>query len=86
MGPVLVLGPVRGVAEGFGAAREFTGVRLLARVGAQVGLQVLESGVRFVTGLKLKRQKNERKIKYMHTNGLYSLETGWINISFSLFN
>ena len=41
MGPVLVLGPVRGVAESFGAAREFTGVGLFARVGADVADRVV---------------------------------------------
>ena len=36
--PVLVLGPVRGVAEGLRAAGELAGVRFLAGVGPEVRL------------------------------------------------
>lgn len=40
---VLVLGAVRGVGEGLGAAGELTHVRLLPRVRAKVGLEVLQA-------------------------------------------
>ena len=56
MCPVLVLGPVRGVAEGLGASGKFTVVRLLSRVRAQVGLQVLQPGVCLVAALELKME------------------------------
>jgi hypothetical protein len=55
VGSVLVLGSVGGVAEGLGAAGELAGVRLLARVGPQVRLQVLQAGVGFVAAFKLKK-------------------------------
>ena len=51
MGPVLVLGPVRGVAEGFGAAREFTGIRLLACVCRCVHLQIVGAAKAFITDI-----------------------------------
>ena len=56
MGSVLVLGPVAGVAEGLGAARELAHVGLLPGVGAQVGLQVLQPGVRLPASLELNRE------------------------------
>ena len=49
-----MLGPIAGVAEGFGAAGELAHVRLLARVGAEVGLEVLQPAVRLLAALKLK--------------------------------
>ena len=56
MCPILVLRPVRRVAEGLGASRELARVRLLARVRPQVGLQVLQPRVRLVARLKLKEK------------------------------
>jgi len=50
---VLVLGAVRGVAEGLVAALVLTHVWLLARVRAQMGLQVLQPGVGLGTALEL---------------------------------
>ena len=58
MGPVLVLGSVRGVAEGLGAPRELAHVGLLPRVRPQVGLEVLQSAVGFPTSLELKIKEN----------------------------
>ncbi len=58
MGPVLVLGPVGGVAEGLGAAGELAHVGLLPRVGPQVGLQVLQPAVRLPATLKLAKDKS----------------------------
>lgn len=49
----LVLGSVTRVAECLLAARVLAEVRLLARVAPQVDLQVLQTGKRFVTALKL---------------------------------
>ena len=54
MSPVLVFGSVGSVAEGFGAAWEFAHVGLLACVGPQMGLQVLQATVGFPTSLELK--------------------------------
>ena len=54
MSPVLVFGSVGSVAEGLGAAWEFAHVGLLARVGPQVGLQVLQATVGFPASLELK--------------------------------
>ena len=54
MGSVLMLCSVRSVAEGLGAAGELAHVRLLARVGAEVGLEVLQPAVRLLAALKLK--------------------------------
>jgi hypothetical protein len=60
--PVLVLGPVGGVAEGLGAAGELTHVGLLPRVGPQVGLQVLQPAVRLPATLKLGKQQVNQSI------------------------
>ena len=54
MGPVLMLGPVRGVGESLGAAGELAHVGLLPGVRPQVGLQVLQAAVGFPTSLELK--------------------------------
>ena len=54
MGSVLMLGSVRCVAEGLGAAGELAHVGLLSSVGPQVGLQVLQPAVRLPASLKLK--------------------------------
>lgn len=59
VGPVLVLGPVAGVAEGFAAALVFACVRLLARVRPQVRLQVLQARVRLPAPLKLRDMGSE---------------------------
>ena len=56
MSPVLVLCPVRGVAEGLGAAGKLAGVGLLPGVGAQVRLQVLQAGVGLGAALELKKR------------------------------
>ena len=53
VGPVLVLGPVGGVAEGLGAAGELAGVGLLSGVGPQVRLEILQAGVGLQAGLEL---------------------------------
>ena len=76
MRSVLVLGPVRGVAEGLGAARELAGVGLLARVGPQVSLQVLEARVGLVAGFELKRRRGKRSIDMV-----FNLETRHSNFS-----
>ena len=55
VGSVLVLGSVRRVAEGLGAAGEFAHVGLLPGVTPQMCLQVLQTTVRFPTSLKLKQ-------------------------------
>ena len=57
VGPVLVLGPVGGVAEGLGAAGELAGVGLLSGVRPQVGLQVLQPGIGLLAGLELRNKK-----------------------------
>ena len=49
-----MLGSVRGVAEGLGAAGELTHVGLLSGVRPQVGLQVLKATVGLPTALELK--------------------------------
>lgn len=54
MGSVLMLGPVRRVAEGLGAPGELAHVGLLPRVAPQMGLQVLQPAVRLPASLKLK--------------------------------
>ena len=53
MGSVLVLGTVRGVAEGLAAAGKFTDVRLLACVRSEVRLEVLQSRVGLVAASNL---------------------------------
>ena len=52
-----MLGPVRGVAESFGATREFAGVGFFSGVRSQMGLQVLEARVSLVAILKLKKTR-----------------------------
>ncbi len=59
MCPVLVLGPVGGIAEGLGAPGELARVRLLPSVRAQVRLEVLQSRVGLVAHLKLQRKKEK---------------------------
>ena len=54
MGSVLMLGSVRGVAEGLGAPGELAHVGLLPCVAPQVGLEVLQPAVRLPASLKLK--------------------------------
>ena len=54
MGPVLMLGPVRGVGESLGAAGELAHVGLLPGVRPQMRLQVLQATVGFPTSLELK--------------------------------
>lgn len=54
MGSVLMLGAVRGVAEGLGAPGELAHVGLLPCVAPQVGLEVLQPAVRLPASLKLK--------------------------------
>ncbi len=50
-----MLGPVGRIAEGLRAAGELAGVRLLPRVRPQVGLEILQSGVRFGAIFELQR-------------------------------
>ena len=57
MGSVLMLGSVRCVAEGLGAAGKLAHVGLLPGVGPQVGLEVLQPTVRLPASLKLKIEK-----------------------------
>lgn len=52
---VLMLRPVRSVAEGLAASRELASVRFLARVRSQMGLQILQPRVSFVTSLELSK-------------------------------
>jgi hypothetical protein len=67
VGPVLVLGPVGGVAEGLGAPGELAHVRLLPRVGPQVGLQVLQPAIRLPATLELDKSENGSHIrKFAH--------------------
>ena len=56
--PILMLGPVRGVAECLGAAGELAHVGLLPGVGPEVGLQVLQPAVRLPAALKLYTKPN----------------------------
>ena len=55
--PVLMLCPVRRIAEGLLASGELAGVRLLSRVGPQVSLQVLQPGVSFGARFKLQKKR-----------------------------
>ena len=57
MGSVLVFCSVAGVAEGLRAAGELAHVGLLSRVGAQVGLQILQPAVRLPAALELKERR-----------------------------
>ena len=59
MCPVLMLGSVRGIAEGFSTARELAGVGFFSSVRSQMGLQVLESRVSLVATLKLENKAQE---------------------------
>ena len=52
---VLMFGPVRGIAEGFGATRELASVGFFSSVRSQMSFQVFEARVSFVAVLKLKR-------------------------------
>ena len=74
VGPVLVLGAVRGVAEGLHAAGELAGVGLLARVGPQVRLEVLQPGVRLLAGLEL--EERDRPGKFRRVMGIHKLCLG----------
>ena len=53
MCPVLVLGSVRSIREGFVAALDLALVRALASVRAVMSLEILQPGVRLVTAWKL---------------------------------
>lgn len=57
MGPVLVLGPVRGIGEGLVASFMLADVRFLSGVRAEVGLKVLQAGVGLRAALKLQENK-----------------------------
>ena len=57
--PVLVFSPVWSIAEGLCTSWKFTGVRFLARVRTQMGLQILESRIGFGAIFKLKLWKGE---------------------------
>lgn len=46
MRSVLMLGPVRGIAEGFRTARKLAHVRPLSRVRSEMSLQILQPRVR----------------------------------------
>ena len=52
-----MLGPVRGVGEGLVAALVLAHVRLLTRVGPQVGLQVLQTGIGLGAAFELQRRE-----------------------------
>lgn len=56
MGPVLVLRPIRGVAESLGAARVLAHVRFFTCVRPEMSLEILQPRVRFVTALKLQSE------------------------------
>lgn len=64
---VLVFGSVRGVGEGLVAALVLAHVGLLPDVGAQVGLQVLQAGVRLGTALKLHTQAGRERDRKSNT-------------------
>lgn len=57
---VLVLGPVWSIREGLVTAFMFTHVWFLSSVRAQVGLQILQARVGFITALELKQKDTER--------------------------
>ena len=78
MGPVHVLGTVRGVGEGLATPLKLADVWPLARVGAEMGLEVLQSGVRLETTLILKG--NRKSI--MNAKPL-KISTNTLCISFS---
>ena len=50
---ILMFSSITGVTEGLRATRELAHVGLLPGVGSQVGLQVLQTRVRFTAALKL---------------------------------
>ena len=66
-----MLGPVAGVAEGLGAARELAHVGLLPRVRPQVRLQVLQPAVRLPAALELKHRKYINIEKHISTEKIY---------------
>lgn len=53
MRSVLMLGPVRGIAEGFRTARKLAHVRLLSGVRSEMSLQILQPRVRLWAAFKL---------------------------------
>ena len=76
MGPILVLGSVAGVAEGFAAALMLAHVWLLTRVRPQVRLQVLQARVRLPAPLKLgdMGQRVSLRRKDMQASGTLNLK------------
>ena len=69
-----MLGPVAGVAEGLGAARELAHVGLLPRVRPQVRLQVLQPAVRLPAALELKER---RRLVRLCALRQAATSTGW---------
>ena len=69
-----MLGPVRGVGEGLVAALVFTHIGFLPRVGPQVGLQVLQTGVGLRTALELQGEV-ETRARFSPHLGLESTST-----------
>lgn len=57
MRAVLVLGPIAGVAERLAAAGVLAGVRLLAGVRSQMGLEVLQTGVGLAAAFELNQSR-----------------------------
>ena len=65
-----MFGPVRGVGEGLVASLVLAHVRLLPGVRAQVGLQVLQTGVGLGTAFKLYREKNHNVLFLVFNTGV----------------
>lgn len=57
--PVLVFGSVRSVGEGFVASLVLADVRFLAGVRAQMGFEILQTGVGLRAALELQRKRGE---------------------------
>lgn len=81
---VLMLGPVRGIAEGFRTARKLAHVRLLSRVRSEMSLQILQPRVRLWAAFKLiKTQRCNFNIipTYIVWDALLSIFIKFLNTS-----
>ena len=66
--PVLVFGPVRRVGESFVAAFVLADVGFLSGVGAQMGFQVLQTGVGLGAALELRRKTGNESVSESDRN------------------
>lgn len=84
MRSVLMLGPVRGIAEGFCTARKLAHVRLLSGVRSEMSLQILQPRVRLWAAFKLiKTQRCNFNIipTYIVWDALLSIFIKFLNTS-----